>query len=439
MSGHSIRLLLLAIAGLASLLAVTFVAAQSTSTETVEVRVWRNVADPERLHLSTRPAGGAWTTHQTPLDMSELSRTRRWHQSSIVSIDLPAPEPSELAGIDDSEACAAAVALLAEHLAEVASVHSCVEFNFDEETESSGVRGIVVIGQNHAAFRALWTRGQGLGVMSWNEMGSFPFMDSRCFSLLRRFGEEYAEVRSWDCMTRDYVKKLLEDGSATVNLRAASEELVVERHVLIDLMDTSGGAWAILAAYRGDEDEPTAFRVTGSKPSQFHGIDNTSECAAVVAFVEEHFAETTSIMSCEGQARGAGTMRGLLDHRNEPATFIADWSEADGITMLEFQSAVTLPFAPQACPPIRDWLAERHGFTAGTCMSVHASVKWPHDGTSAPYLTLAVRGVLGGPTQPPEAPLSERPFEAWALDGETTPYAYQLYDGPAGLVYPRVE
>lgn len=147
-------------------------------------------------------------------------------------------------------------------------------------------------------------------------------------------------------MTRDYVKKLLEDGSATVDLRAASEELVIERYVLMDLLDTSGVAWAILAAYRGDENEPTVFQVRGSKPSRFHGIDNTAECAAVVAFVEEHFAETMRIISCEGQERGAGTLRGLLDHRNEPATFIADWSEADGITRLDFRSAVTFPFAP---------------------------------------------------------------------------------------------
>lgn len=176
MSRHRIRLLLLAIAGLASLLAVTLVAAQSISTGTVEVRVWRNVADPERLHLSTRPAGGAWTTHETPLDMSELSPTRRWHQSSIISVDVDIhlSEPSELAGIDDSEACAAVVALLAEHFAEVASVHSCVEFNVDEEAERSGVRGIVVTGKSHAAFRGLWARAQGLRLLSWNEMGSIP-------------------------------------------------------------------------------------------------------------------------------------------------------------------------------------------------------------------------------------------------------------------------
>ena len=437
MSRHRIRLLLLAIAGLASLLAVTLVAAQSISTGTVEVRVWRNVADPERLHLSTRPAGGAWTTHETPLDMSELSPTRRWHQSSIISVDVDIhlSEPSELAGIDDSEACAAVVALLAEHFAEVASVHSCVEFNVDEEAESSGVRGIVVTGESHAAFRGLWARAQGLRLLSWNEMGSYPFMDPRCFSLVRRFAEEYAGVSAWDCMTRDYVKKLLEDGSATVDLRAASEELVIERYVLMDLLDTSGVAWAILAAYRGDENEPTVFRVRGSKPSRFHGIDNTAECAAVVAFVEEHFAETTSIMSCEGQATGAGTLRGLLDHRNEPATFIADWSEAEGITTLAFQSAVTLPFTPRACPPVRAWLAEQRGLAEGTCVSVHVTVVWPDDGTGAPYLTLIVRGGLSDPTDPQ----GERPFEAWVLDGETTPYAYRLYGGSAGLVYPGVE
>lgn len=55
----------------------------------VEVRVWRNVADPGRLHLSTRPAGGRWTTHNERLDMSELSSSGNWHQSNFVIVDVP--------------------------------------------------------------------------------------------------------------------------------------------------------------------------------------------------------------------------------------------------------------------------------------------------------------------------------------------------------------
>ena len=59
------------------------------TTAGVEVRVWRNVADPERLHLSTRPAGGSWTTHNDRLDMSERSRSGNWDQSTFVTVDVP--------------------------------------------------------------------------------------------------------------------------------------------------------------------------------------------------------------------------------------------------------------------------------------------------------------------------------------------------------------
>ncbi len=74
---------------------VAFAIAQNTRTvevETtagVEVRVWRNVADPERLHLSTRPAGGSWTTHNERLDMSERSPSGNWDQSNFVMVDVP--------------------------------------------------------------------------------------------------------------------------------------------------------------------------------------------------------------------------------------------------------------------------------------------------------------------------------------------------------------
>lgn len=59
------------------------------TTASVEVRVWRNVADPGRLHLSTRPAGGSWTTHNDRLDMSERSRSGNWYQSNFVTVDVP--------------------------------------------------------------------------------------------------------------------------------------------------------------------------------------------------------------------------------------------------------------------------------------------------------------------------------------------------------------
>ncbi len=74
---------------------VAFAIAQNTrtvevvTTASVEVRLWRNVADPERLHLSTRPAGGSWTTHNDRLDMSERSPSGNWDQSNFVTVDVP--------------------------------------------------------------------------------------------------------------------------------------------------------------------------------------------------------------------------------------------------------------------------------------------------------------------------------------------------------------
>lgn len=77
-------------------------------------------------------------------------------------------------------------------------------------------------------------------------------------------------------------------------------------------------------------------------------------------------------------------------------------------------------------------MAEQRGFTAGTCHSVHGYVAWPDESSGAPYLTLIVRGLVVDPTQPREAPQSERPFAAWVIDGETRPFAYQLYGASAG-------
>ncbi len=61
----------------------------------VEVTVWRSVADPSVLYLSTRPQGGSWRTEQAPLDMSRLSRSGRFHQSNAITVDVPLPEPNE--------------------------------------------------------------------------------------------------------------------------------------------------------------------------------------------------------------------------------------------------------------------------------------------------------------------------------------------------------
>ena len=63
----------------------------------VQVTVWRSVANPAVLYLSTRPAGGAWRTESERLDMSRLSRSGRFHQSNavIVIVSLPnTPTPT---------------------------------------------------------------------------------------------------------------------------------------------------------------------------------------------------------------------------------------------------------------------------------------------------------------------------------------------------------
>ena len=67
------------------------------TTASVEVRVWRNVADAERLHLSTRPAGGRWTTHNTRLVM-ERAPSGNWDQSDFVTVDVPITVEVEAGG-----------------------------------------------------------------------------------------------------------------------------------------------------------------------------------------------------------------------------------------------------------------------------------------------------------------------------------------------------
>lgn len=87
------------IAGLVVLVAVggtvgALAAAQTTAN--VQVRVWQRVSDGS-LYLSTSPESGAWTTHNEALDMSELSSTGKFRQSSVVTVAVPVdvdiPEP----------------------------------------------------------------------------------------------------------------------------------------------------------------------------------------------------------------------------------------------------------------------------------------------------------------------------------------------------------
>ena len=63
--------------------------AGAATTATVEVTVWRSVADPAQLYVSTRPAGGRWQTLDTPLDLSRRSASGRFHQSTAVRVDVP--------------------------------------------------------------------------------------------------------------------------------------------------------------------------------------------------------------------------------------------------------------------------------------------------------------------------------------------------------------
>ena len=61
-------------------------------TANVEVTVWRRVANPERLYVSTRPEGGNWRTLNTALDMSLRSASGRFHQSNAVLVEVPFPD-----------------------------------------------------------------------------------------------------------------------------------------------------------------------------------------------------------------------------------------------------------------------------------------------------------------------------------------------------------
>ncbi len=64
------------------------VALEGGATAGVEVTVWRSVSNPERLYVSTRAEGGSWRTEDTALDMSERSRSRNFHQSNAVRVEV---------------------------------------------------------------------------------------------------------------------------------------------------------------------------------------------------------------------------------------------------------------------------------------------------------------------------------------------------------------
>ena len=59
-----------------------------STTADVEVAVWKH-ADSGRIYLSTRPAGGHWTTHETPIDLSQRHpQYPAWYQGSAVTVSV---------------------------------------------------------------------------------------------------------------------------------------------------------------------------------------------------------------------------------------------------------------------------------------------------------------------------------------------------------------
>ena len=60
-------------------------------TANVEVAVWRDVSNPALLYVGGRLEGGSWRRLDTPVDMSALSRSGRFHQSRAILIELAAP------------------------------------------------------------------------------------------------------------------------------------------------------------------------------------------------------------------------------------------------------------------------------------------------------------------------------------------------------------
>jgi len=71
----------------------------TSQTVVVEVTVWRSVSNPDALYLSTRVEGGGWRTEDTALDMSERSRSGSFHQSNAIRLEV-ALEGGATAGVE---------------------------------------------------------------------------------------------------------------------------------------------------------------------------------------------------------------------------------------------------------------------------------------------------------------------------------------------------
>ena len=79
---------------------------EDRTTAGVEVTVWRWMADPSFLYVSTRLEGGDWRTLDTPLDMSQPSDSGRFHQSNAVLVNVPLPDlPAADPGAPDPMSC----------------------------------------------------------------------------------------------------------------------------------------------------------------------------------------------------------------------------------------------------------------------------------------------------------------------------------------------
>ena len=58
---------------------------------TVEVAVWRSLADPALLYLGTRAEGGSWRRGSEPLDLSVAGPSGRFRRSAVVAVRVPLP------------------------------------------------------------------------------------------------------------------------------------------------------------------------------------------------------------------------------------------------------------------------------------------------------------------------------------------------------------
>ena len=57
------------------------------ATVNIDVTVWRSVRT-ESIFVSTRPQGAGWTTHNTPVDLSQLSSSGNFYQGSPVAVEV---------------------------------------------------------------------------------------------------------------------------------------------------------------------------------------------------------------------------------------------------------------------------------------------------------------------------------------------------------------